>query len=182
MPLGLLQGLGQEKGGEEEVGLLLEQRYAPSLSELDSSSSLSSLEEAEESSERIPLTRGTSNPSPPCTLPPRQPVSVLRKLSAVFVSFFVPEKRVARLVEDLSRDRRTAFGVLVQDFLRQQREAIKPQCQRSSVELLQGIRFFLSQAKTFLLDCGDLEPPIETMVPDDEKGIATLISNANSRH
>ncbi|KAM9497499.1 ras and Rab interactor 2-like isoform 2-T3 [Salvelinus alpinus] len=81
------------------------------------------------------------------------------------------EKRVARLVEDLSRDRRTAFGVLVQDFLRQQREAIKPQCQRSSVELLQGIRFFLSQAKTFLLDCGELEPPIETMVPDDEKDL-----------
>ncbi|XP_029526102.2 ras and Rab interactor 2-like isoform X1 [Oncorhynchus nerka] len=171
VPLGLLQGLAQEKGGEEEEGLLLEQRHAPSLSELDSSSSLSSLEEAEESSERIPLTRGTSNPSPPCTLPPRQPVSVLRKLSAVFVSFFVPEKRVARLVEDLSRDRRIAFGVLVQDFLRQQREVIKPQCQRSSVELLQGIRFFLSQAKTFLLDCGDLEPPIETMVPDDEKDL-----------
>ncbi|XP_041750287.1 ras and Rab interactor 2-like [Coregonus clupeaformis] len=170
VPLALLQGPAQEKGGEE-VGLLLEQRYAPSLSELDSSSSLSSLEEAEESSERPPLTRGTSNPSPPCTLPPRQPVSVLRKLSAAFVSFFMPEKHVARLVEDLSRDRRTVFGVLVQDFLRQQREAIKPQCQRSGVELLQGIRLFLSQAKTFLLDCGELEPPIETMVPDDEKDL-----------
>ncbi|XP_041707493.1 ras and Rab interactor 2 [Coregonus clupeaformis] len=178
VPIGLLQGLAQEKVGEgeegvseEEVGLLLEQRCAPSLSELDSSSSLSSLEEADESSERPSLSRGTSNPSPPCTSPAHQPVSALRKLSAAFVSFFVPEKRVARLVEDLSRDRRTAFGVLVQDFLRQQREAIKPQCQRSGIELLQGIRLFLSQAKTFLLDCGELEPPIETMVPDDEKDL-----------
>uniref|UniRef100_A0A8C7U0G5 Ras and Rab interactor 2 n=1 Tax=Oncorhynchus mykiss TaxID=8022 RepID=A0A8C7U0G5_ONCMY len=146
-------------------------RYAPSLSELDSSSSLSSLEETEENPERPPLTRGTSNPSPPCTSPARQPVSALRKLSAAFVSFFVPEKRVARLVEDLSRDKRTAFGVLVQDFLRQQREVIKPQCQRSGIELLHGIRLFLSQAKTFLLDCGDLQPPIETMVHDDEKDL-----------
>ncbi|XP_029476797.2 ras and Rab interactor 2-like isoform X1 [Oncorhynchus nerka] len=176
VPIGLLQGLGQEKGGEgeelsEEVHLLLEQRYAPSLSELDSSSSLSSLEDTEENSERPPLTRGTSNPSPPCTSPAHQPVSGLRKLSAAFLSFFVPEKRVARLVEDLSRDKRTAFGVLVQDFLRQQREVIKPQCQRSGIELLQGIRLFLSQAKTFLLDCGDLQPPIETMVHDDEKDL-----------
>uniref|UniRef100_A0A8C7KQ90 Ras and Rab interactor 2 n=1 Tax=Oncorhynchus kisutch TaxID=8019 RepID=A0A8C7KQ90_ONCKI len=146
-------------------------RYAPSLSELDSSSSLSSLEETEENSERPLLTKGTSNPSPPCTSPAHQPVSGLRKLSAAFVSFFVPEKRVARLVEDLSRDKRTAFGVLVQDFLRQQHEVIKPQCQRSGIELLQGIRLFLSQAKTFLLDCGDLQPPIETMVHDDEKAM-----------
>uniref|UniRef100_A0A8C7N4V6 Ras and Rab interactor 2 n=1 Tax=Oncorhynchus kisutch TaxID=8019 RepID=A0A8C7N4V6_ONCKI len=130
-------------------------RYAPSLSELDSSSSLSSLEETEENSERPLLTKGTSNPSPPCTSPAHQPVSGLRKLSAAFVSFFVPEKRVARLVEDLSRDKRTAFGVLVQDFLRQQHEVIKPQCQRSGIELLQGIRLFLSQAKTFLLDLPD---------------------------
>uniref|UniRef100_A0A8C7KFT3 Ras and Rab interactor 2 n=1 Tax=Oncorhynchus kisutch TaxID=8019 RepID=A0A8C7KFT3_ONCKI len=176
VPIGLLHGLGQEKGGEgeevsEEVDLLLEQRYAPSLSELDSSSSLSSLEETEENSERPLLTKGTSNPSPPCTSPAHQPVSGLRKLSAAFVSFFVPEKRVARLVEDLSRDKRTAFGVLVQDFLRQQHEVIKPQCQRSGIELLQGIRLFLSQAKTFLLDCGDLQPPIETMVHDDEKDL-----------
>uniref|UniRef100_A0A8C7KBW9 Ras and Rab interactor 2 n=1 Tax=Oncorhynchus kisutch TaxID=8019 RepID=A0A8C7KBW9_ONCKI len=160
-----------KKKSKKEVDLLLEQRYAPSLSELDSSSSLSSLEETEENSERPLLTKGTSNPSPPCTSPAHQPVSGLRKLSAAFVSFFVPEKRVARLVEDLSRDKRTAFGVLVQDFLRQQHEVIKPQCQRSGIELLQGIRLFLSQAKTFLLDCGDLQPPIETMVHDDEKDL-----------
>uniref|UniRef100_A0A4W4DWA8 VPS9 domain-containing protein n=1 Tax=Electrophorus electricus TaxID=8005 RepID=A0A4W4DWA8_ELEEL len=133
------------------------------------SSSLSSLDEAEEGPERPPLTRGTSNPTVASLCLPRQSASALRKMSAAFVSFFVPGKRVARLVEDLSRDRRMAFGTLVQDFLRQQREVLKPQFLTSSVELLQGMRIFISQAKVFLLECGELEPPIDMLVPEDEK-------------
>ncbi|XP_076836518.1 ras and Rab interactor 1 isoform X2 [Brachyhypopomus gauderio] len=159
----------EEEDKDKDISLVLEQRRAPSLSELDSSSSLSSLDEAEEVPERPLLTRGTSNPSVAALRPPRQSASALRKMSAAFVSFFVPGKRVARLVEDLSRDRRMAFGTLVQDFLRQQREALRPQCLTSSVELLQGMRVFMSQAKAFLLECGELEPPIETLVPEDEK-------------
>uniref|UniRef100_A0A673JC60 Ras and Rab interactor 1a n=1 Tax=Sinocyclocheilus rhinocerous TaxID=307959 RepID=A0A673JC60_9TELE len=111
-------------------------RHAPSLSELDSSSSLSSLDETEESPERPPLVRGTSNP---VMQPPRKSMSALRKMSAAFISFFAPEKRVARMVEDLSRDRRMAFGTLVQDFLRQQRDALKPHCLTSAVQLLQDL-------------------------------------------
>ncbi|XP_037401959.1 ras and Rab interactor 2 isoform X2 [Pygocentrus nattereri] len=173
LPKAFLQaGKKMEKEEEEEdvaVGLILEQRSAPSLSELDSSSSLSSLDETEESPERPSLTRGTSNPIIPSPRPPRQSVSALRKMSAAFVSFFVPGKRVARLVEDLSRDRCTAFGTLVQDFLREQREALKPQSLTSAVDLLQVVRLFINQAKAFLLECGELEPPIETLVPEDEK-------------
>ncbi|KAI1902619.1 hypothetical protein AGOR_G00017800 [Albula goreensis] len=138
MPKALLQGREEPHLEEEpsfsEVGMFLEKRHAPSLSDLESSSSLSSLEE----------------------------------MSAAFASFFVPEKRVARLVEDLSRDRRSAFGGLVQDFLRQQREELKAQSHASSVQLLQGLRNFLSEAKLFLLDCGELEPPIETLLPENE--------------
>uniref|UniRef100_A0A673IN09 Ras and Rab interactor 2-like n=1 Tax=Sinocyclocheilus rhinocerous TaxID=307959 RepID=A0A673IN09_9TELE len=151
---------------EVQARLVLEQRHAPSLSELDSSSSLSSLDEAEESPERPPLVRGTSNPVMP---PPRKSMSALRKMSAAFISFFAPEKRVARMVEDLSRDRRMAFGALVQDFLRQQREALKPHCLTSAVQLLQDLRFFINQAKAFLLECGELEPPIETLLTENEK-------------
>ncbi|XP_072517720.1 ras and Rab interactor 2 [Salminus brasiliensis] len=174
LPKALVQGcrkLERESEDEdEEVGLVLERRPAPSLSELDSSSSLSSLDETDETSpERPPLTRGTSNPIIPSPHLPRHSVSALRKMSAAFLSFFVPGKRVARLVEDLSRDRRMAFGTLVQDFLRDQREALKPQSLTSAVELLQGLRLFISQAKVFLLECGELEPPIETLVPEDEK-------------
>lgn len=160
----------EEENEDEDIGLVLEKRKAPSLTELDSSSSLSSLDETEESSQRPSLTRGTSNPIIPSPHPPHQSVSALQKMSAAFVSFFVPGKRVIRLVEDLSHDRRIAFGALVQDFLREQREALKPQCLTTTLELLQGLRLFIDQAKVFLLECGELEPPIETLVPEDEKG------------
>ncbi|XP_052443420.1 ras and Rab interactor 2 [Carassius gibelio] len=163
----VLEQKGQEEDEEEEDDrLVLEQRHAPSLSELDSCSSLSSLDETEESPERPPLIRGTSNPVMP---PPRKSMSALRKMSAAFISFFAPEKRVARMVEDLSRDRRMAFGALVQDFLRQQREALKPHCLTSAVQLLQDLRLFINQAKGFLLECGELEPPIETLLTENEK-------------
>ncbi|XP_066575013.1 ras and Rab interactor 2 [Amia ocellicauda] len=153
------------KTSEEDDGsLILEQRRVPSLNELDSSSSLSSLEEVEETPERPPLTRGTSSPAAPLS---HQPVSALRKMSAAFICFFAPEKRVARLVEELSRDRRSAFGTLVQDFLRRQREAREGQ--ESSAAMLQGLRLFLSEARNFLLESGELEPPIETLVPDEER-------------
>ncbi|TSL04315.1 Ras and Rab interactor 2 [Bagarius yarrelli] len=159
-----------EKDNEDEdIGLVLEKRKAPSLSELDSSSSLSSLDETEESPQRPSLTRGTSNPIISSSHPTHQSVSALRKMSAVFVSFFMPGKRVIRLVEDLSYDRRMSFGVLIQDFLREQRDAMKPQSLTTTTELLKGLRHFMDQAKVFLLECGELEPPIETLVPEDEK-------------
>lgn len=164
----------EEDNEDEDIGIVLEKRKAPSLTELDSSSSLSSLDETDEGPQRHSLTRGTSNPVLPSPPPTHQSVSALRKMSAAFVSFFVPGKRVIRLVEDLSYDRRMSFGALVQDFLREQREALKPQCLTSTVELLQGLRHFLNQAKMFLLECGELEPPIETLVPEDEKGTQTF--------
>lgn len=160
----------EEDNEDEDIGLMLEKRKAPSLTELDSSSSISSLDETEESPQRPSLTRGTSNPIISSPQPTHQSVSALRKMSAAFVSFFVPGKRVVRLVEDLSHDRRMSFGTLIQDFLREQREALKPQCLTTTVELLQGLRLFINQAKVFLLECGELEPPIETLVPEDEKG------------
>ncbi|XP_051960512.1 ras and Rab interactor 2-like isoform X1 [Xyrauchen texanus] len=173
MPKALLQGqpkiLEQEGQEDDDEGLMLEKRRAPSLSELDSSSSLSSLDETEESPEHPPLIRGTSNPISPCQSLPRTSISALRKMSAAFMSFFKPEKRVMRLVEDLSRDRRMAFGALVQDFLRQQREVLKPQCLTCAVQLLQDLRLFINHAKAFLQECGELEPPIETLLPENEK-------------
>ncbi|KAJ8336650.1 hypothetical protein SKAU_G00378700 [Synaphobranchus kaupii] len=157
----------QEEGGAES-GLALERRRAPSLADLDSSSSFSSLEEAEDWPERVPSKAGPA-PNPAR----RQPGSGLRRMSAAFVALFAPEKRVAQLVDELSQDRRSAFGALVQDFLEQQRAELKPQAPgASAVPLLQGLRRFLSQAKCFLLDCGELEPPIETLVPEKEKDLA----------
>ncbi|KAK3546025.1 hypothetical protein QTP70_019941 [Hemibagrus guttatus] len=154
---------------DEGLCLALERRHAPSLAELDSNSSFSSLEEDESQPDPAlqwpPLTRGTR-------FPVANPASTLRRMSAAFVCVFAPERRVARLVDELSRDRRSAFGSLVQDFLIQQKEEMKVRSWSSAVELLQGLRRFLSQAKSLLLEAGELEPPIETLVPENEKELA----------
>ncbi|TRY93547.1 hypothetical protein DNTS_022869 [Danionella cerebrum] len=116
-----------------EVCLALERTRAPSLAELDSSSSFSSLEEEETQTEQWPpAARGTRYPS-------ANPTSTLRRMTAAFVCVFAPERRVARLVEELSRDKRSTFGSLVQEFLEKQRKEMEASTHRSAVELLQDL-------------------------------------------
>uniref|UniRef100_A0A087XDF8 Si:ch211-168d1.3 n=1 Tax=Poecilia formosa TaxID=48698 RepID=A0A087XDF8_POEFO len=91
----------------------------------------------------------------------------MHRMSEAFVCFFAPDKRLTRLVEELARDRRSVFGGMVQDFLQEQRKVLV-----TSVQLLQSLRLFLSQAKCCLLDSRELEPPIETLVPENEKDLA----------
>lgn len=169
--------------GIEVAVLALERRPAPSLAELDSSSSFSSMDEDNDSDpesmtqapthfyQRPPLVRSRGRGG-------------LHRMSEAFVCFFAPDKRLTRLVEELSRDRRSIFGGMVQDFLLAQREVLKSLASSSSssssstshvtsVQLLQGLRLFLSQARCCLLDSGELEPPIETLVPENEKGTQT---------
>uniref|UniRef100_A0A665U6B4 Si:ch211-168d1.3 n=1 Tax=Echeneis naucrates TaxID=173247 RepID=A0A665U6B4_ECHNA len=151
----------------------LERRPAPSLAELDSSSSFSSMDEDSDSDsdpESMVLTQRRIYQRPP--LVRSRGRGGLHRMSEAFVCFFAPDKRLTRLVEELSRDRRSIFGGMVQDFLLEQREVLKSLASSSprvtSVQLLQGLRLFLSQAKCCLLDSGELEPPIETLtgVPD----------------
>ncbi|XP_035004212.2 ras and Rab interactor 2 [Hippoglossus stenolepis] len=169
--------------GIEVAVLALERRPAPSLAELDSSSSFSSMDEDNDSDSdpdssvqgqmlahhRPPLVRSRGRGG-------------LHRMSEAFVCFFAPDKRLTRLVEELSRDRRSTFGGMVQDFLLAQREVLKALASSSppssssapvtAVQLLQGLRLFLSQARCCLLDSGELEPPIETLVPENEKDLA----------
>uniref|UniRef100_A0A3Q4BDK7 VPS9 domain-containing protein n=1 Tax=Mola mola TaxID=94237 RepID=A0A3Q4BDK7_MOLML len=151
-------------------------RLAPSLAELDSSSSFSSIDEDSDSdSDPGSVVRAQVYPRPP--LLRTRGRGGLHRMSEAFVCFFAPDKRLTRLVEELSRDRRSAFGGMVQDFLLAQREVLKSLASSSSprvtsVQLLQGLRLFLSQAKCCLVDSGELEPPIETLVPENEKDLA----------
>ncbi|XP_037116614.1 ras and Rab interactor 2 [Syngnathus acus] len=168
------------EGPAIEVALLApERRAAPSLAELDSNSSLSSLDEEDDwdsDSESGFQSQG-----------PRRPPLVrsrgrggLHRMSEAFVCFFAPDKRLTRLVRELSRDRRSIFGGMVQDFLLAHTGLLKSLSAASlsssprvtSVQLLQGVRLFLSQAKCCLLESGELEPPIETLVPENEKDLA----------
>lgn len=161
----------------EVAFLVLDRQVAPSLAELDSSSSFSSMEDDADSDsdpESISQTQTHFYSRPP--LVRSRGRGGLHRMSEAFVCFFAPDKRLTRLVEELSRDRRSTFGGMVQDFLLAQREVLKsltssPSASRvTSVQLLQGLRLFLSQAKCCLMDCGELEPPIETLVPENEKG------------
>ncbi|XP_061769007.1 ras and Rab interactor 2 isoform X4 [Nerophis ophidion] len=163
-----------------EVALLaLERRPAPSLAELDSNSSFSSLDEENDSdsdSEHTAATQTQGSLRPP--LMRSRGRGGLRRMSEAFVCFFAPDKRLTRLVEELSRDRRSVFGGMVQDFLLAQKGLLRSIAASSSsphmtsVQLLQGVRLFLSQAKCCLLESGELEPPIETLVPENEKDLA----------
>ncbi|XP_015230929.1 PREDICTED: ras and Rab interactor 1 [Cyprinodon variegatus] len=170
-----------QEAGIEGTVLGLEHRPAPSLAELDSCSSFSSMDDENDSDsepESMSQTQTNTFHRPP--LVRSRGRGGLHRMSEAFVCFFAPDKRLTRLVEELARDRRSVFGEMIQDFLQEQRKVLKTLSTSSSssstgvssVQLLQGLRLFLSQAKCCLLDSRELEPPIETLVPENEKDLA----------
>lgn len=98
----------------------------------------------------------------------------LRKMSGVFNSLLTPEKRAVRKVLELSRDKTTYFGGLVQDFLGYVTDQGQEQDHSQGVgfisgsELLQTVRQFLTQMKSYLRQSSELEPPIESLIPEDQ--------------
>ncbi|KAI4903223.1 hypothetical protein NFI96_021621 [Prochilodus magdalenae] len=90
----------------------------------------------------------------------------LRKVSGVFNSLMTPEKRAIRRISEQSRDKGTYFGCLVQDyvsFLQENRG-----CHTSGLDLLQTLRQFMTQMKSYLLQSSELDPPIESLIPEDQ--------------
>ncbi|KAM3842998.1 ras and Rab interactor 2-like [Diretmus argenteus] len=95
----------------------------------------------------------------------------LRKMSGVFNSLLTPEKRAIRRVVELSRDKGSYFGCLVQDYLSYMREGAGTQAWQahaSGLELLQTLRQFITQMKSYLRQSSELEPPIESLIPEDQ--------------
>ncbi|XP_007946409.1 ras and Rab interactor 2 [Orycteropus afer afer] len=92
--------------------------------------------------------------------------SQLRKMSGVFSSFMTPEKRMVRRIAELSRDKCTYFGCLVQDYVSFLQE--NKECHVSSTDLLQTIRQFMTQVKNYLSQSSELDPPIESLIPEDQ--------------
>ncbi|XP_036748154.2 ras and Rab interactor 2 isoform X5 [Manis pentadactyla] len=97
---------------------------------------------------------------------PRLVKSQLRKMSGVFSSFMTPEKRMVRRIAELSRDKRTYFGCLVQDYVSFLQE--NKECHVSSTDMLQTIRQFMTQVKNYLSQSSELDPPIESLIPEDQ--------------
>ncbi|XP_070697029.1 ras and Rab interactor 2 [Pempheris klunzingeri] len=95
----------------------------------------------------------------------------LRKMSGVFNSLLTPEKRAIRRVVELSRDKGSYFGSLVQDYLSYMGEGAGTQAWQgyaSGLELLQTLRQFITQMKSYLRQSSELEPPIESLIPEDQ--------------
>ncbi|CAL8391338.1 unnamed protein product [Arctogadus glacialis] len=95
----------------------------------------------------------------------------LRKMTGVFrfSSLLTPEKRAVRRVLELSRDKSSYFGCLVQDYLSYMCEGSQAwQGHDSGLELLQTLRQFVTQMKRYLRQSSELEPPIESLIPEDQ--------------
>uniref|UniRef100_A0A3Q4HUB6 Ras and Rab interactor 2a n=1 Tax=Neolamprologus brichardi TaxID=32507 RepID=A0A3Q4HUB6_NEOBR len=95
----------------------------------------------------------------------------LRKVSGVFNSLLTPEKRAIRKVVELSRDKSSYFGSLVQDYLSYMGEGAGTQAWQgydSGLDLLQTLRQFITQMKSYLRQSSEMEPPIESLIPEDQ--------------
>ncbi|XP_034351091.1 ras and Rab interactor 2 isoform X2 [Arvicanthis niloticus] len=97
---------------------------------------------------------------------PKLVKSQLQKMSGVFSSFMTPEKRMVRRIAELSRDKCTYFGCLVQDYVSFLKE--NKECHVSSTDMLQTIRQFMTQVKNYLSQSSELDPPIESLIPEDQ--------------
>uniref|UniRef100_A0A8C2GGQ2 Ras and Rab interactor 2 n=1 Tax=Cyprinus carpio TaxID=7962 RepID=A0A8C2GGQ2_CYPCA len=90
----------------------------------------------------------------------------LRKMSGVLNSLMTPEKRAIRKIVEQSRDKGTYFGCLVQDYVSFLQENCG--CHTSGLDLLQTLRQFMTQMKSYLLQSSELDPPIESLIPEDQ--------------
>ncbi|MCI4376347.1 hypothetical protein PGIGA_G00187480 [Pangasianodon gigas] len=97
---------------------------------------------------------------------PRALKGHLRKVSDVFNSLMTPEKRAVKRIVEQSQNKGTYFGCLVQDYMSFMQENCS--CHESGLELLQTVRQFMTQMKSYLLQSSELNPPIESLIPEDQ--------------
>ncbi|XP_075452372.1 ras and Rab interactor 2 isoform X2 [Ascaphus truei] len=90
----------------------------------------------------------------------------LRKMSGVFNSLITPEKKMVKKIAAMSRDKCTYFGCLVQDYISFLQE--NKDCHVSSTDMLHTIRQFMTQVKNYLSQSSELDPPIESLIPEDQ--------------
>ncbi|XP_033874810.3 ras and Rab interactor 2 isoform X1 [Acipenser ruthenus] len=97
---------------------------------------------------------------------PRIVKTQFQKVSEVFNSFKTPEKRMVKRITEVSQDKRTYFGCLVQDYISFLQE--NKGCHISGADMLQTIRQFMTQVKNYLAQSSELDPPIESLIPEEE--------------
>lgn len=139
--------------------------------EADTNSSLEDCEEESDQETMAPPIKSKKKRNSSFVLP-KLVKSQLRKMSGVFSSFMTPEKRMVRRIAELSRDKCTYFGCLVQDYVSFLQE--NKECHVSSTDMLQTIRQFMTQVKNYLAQSSELDPPIESLIPEDQIGKSPL--------
>ncbi|XP_069545934.1 ras and Rab interactor 2-like isoform X1 [Brachyistius frenatus] len=118
-----------------------------------------------------PMHRTKRRPSTSALVLQRALRGRLRKMSDVFNSLLTPEKRAVRKVLELSRDKSSYFGSLVQDYLSYMGEGAGTQPWQGytcGMELLQTLRQFITQMKSYLRQSSEMNPPIESLIPEDQ--------------
>ncbi|XP_073707987.1 ras and Rab interactor 2 [Garra rufa] len=89
-----------------------------------------------------------------------------RKVRGVFNVLATPEKRILHRIVELSQDKTSYFGCLVQDYVSFVQE--NKNCHSSGQDLLQTIRQFMTQMKAYLKQSSEMNPPIESYIPEDQ--------------
>ncbi|XP_056315402.1 ras and Rab interactor 2 [Danio aesculapii] len=89
-----------------------------------------------------------------------------RKVRGVLNVLATPEKRILLQIIELSQDKGSYFGCLVQDYVSFVQE--NKNCHSSSQDLLQTVRQFMTQMKAYLKQSSEMNPPIESYMPEDQ--------------
>nr|XP_057939549.1 ras and Rab interactor 2-like isoform X2 [Doryrhamphus excisus] len=95
---------------------------------------------------------------------PRALKGRFRKVSGMLTSLMTPEKRAVKKIAELSRDKSSYFGSLVQDYIGFVQE--NRGCHTSGIDFLQTLRQFMTQMKAYLCQSSELDPPIESLIPE----------------
>uniref|UniRef100_A0A673BBG9 Ras and Rab interactor 2 n=1 Tax=Sphaeramia orbicularis TaxID=375764 RepID=A0A673BBG9_9TELE len=96
---------------------------------------------------------------------PRALKGRFRKVSSMLTSLVTPERRAIKRIAELSRDKSSYFGSLVQDYISFVKE--NRGCHMSGMDFLQTLRQFMTQMKAYLSQSSELDPPLESLIPED---------------
>lgn len=99
---------------------------------------------------------------------PRALKGRFRKVSGMLSSLMTPERRAVKRIAELSRDKSSYFGSLVQDYISFVQE--NRGCHTSGMDFLQTLRQFMTQMKAYLRQSSELDPPLESLIPEEQIG------------
>ncbi|XP_015245847.1 PREDICTED: ras and Rab interactor 2-like isoform X2 [Cyprinodon variegatus] len=97
---------------------------------------------------------------------PRSLKGRFSKVGGMFSSLMTPEKRAVKRIAELSRDKSSYFGSLVQNYISFVQE--NRSCHTSGMDFLQTVRQFMTQMKAYLRQSSELDPPLESLIPEDQ--------------